>query len=264
MDRTVATGTGFTAQYRPGVAQEFESLESCPDELLLFFHHVAYTHRLHSGKTVIQHVYDSHYWGAEQAAGFVQQWSSLNGLVDDRRYQEVLDRLQYQAGHALVWRDAICQWFLKTSGIPDQFGRAGHYPNRVEAESMKLDGYRIMDVKPWEAASGGRAVECVSSNRNASAGFQYSGRPGTFDLAVQYFDQNNGVSQFELWLNGRKIDEWVADRQLPSPRPNGHTSTRHVTKAVAVKSGDEILIRAKADGGEDACLDYVEIGPSGD
>ena len=64
MDRTVATGTGFIGQYRPQVAQGFESLAECPDELLLFMHHVPYTHALHSGKTVIQSLYDSHHDGS--------------------------------------------------------------------------------------------------------------------------------------------------------------------------------------------------------
>ena len=64
MDRTVATGTGFSGQYRPPVSRLYESLASCPDDLLLFMHHVPYTHVLHDGKTVIQYIYDSHYEGA--------------------------------------------------------------------------------------------------------------------------------------------------------------------------------------------------------
>ena len=64
MDRTVKSGTGFIGQYSPTVSQLYESVENCPDDLLLFMHHVPYTHRLHSGKTVIQYIYDSHYDGA--------------------------------------------------------------------------------------------------------------------------------------------------------------------------------------------------------
>jgi alpha-glucuronidase len=60
MDRSVATGTGFSGQYRPDVARIYESVESTPDDLLLFFHHVPYTRKLRSGKTVIQFIYDSH------------------------------------------------------------------------------------------------------------------------------------------------------------------------------------------------------------
>ena len=47
----------------------YESLATCPDDLLLFMHHVPYTHILHSGKTVIQYLYDSHYEGAEAVEG---------------------------------------------------------------------------------------------------------------------------------------------------------------------------------------------------
>jgi alpha-glucuronidase len=125
MDRTVATGTGFIGQYPPEVQKLYESLANCPDNLLLFFHHVPYTYILHSGKTVIQHVYDSHYDGAEEARNFVAQWTTLQGHIDDERYRDILARFEYQASEALVWRDAICNWIYRLSGIPDQKGRIG-------------------------------------------------------------------------------------------------------------------------------------------
>ncbi len=59
IDRTVATGTGFAGQYPPEVAKIYESAATTPDDLLLFFHHVPYTYKLHDGKTVIQYIYDS-------------------------------------------------------------------------------------------------------------------------------------------------------------------------------------------------------------
>jgi len=125
MDRTVATGTGFIGQYPPEVQRLYEPLERCPDNLLLFFHHVPYTHVLHSGKTVVQHVYDSHYEGADRARNFISQWQTLSGRIDDERYRDILARLQYQAGEAVVWRDAICNWIFRLSGIVDDEGRVG-------------------------------------------------------------------------------------------------------------------------------------------
>src|SRR5205085_10707004 len=116
MDRTVATGTGYVGQYPPAVRELYEPLQRTPDELLLFFHHVPYTYILHSGKTLIQHVYDSHYQGADAAEAFVRQWETLKGHIDDERYSQVLERLQYQSGHAIVWRDAVCSWFMRMSG----------------------------------------------------------------------------------------------------------------------------------------------------
>ena len=57
----------------------YESLETCPDDLLLFMHHVPYTHKLQSGKTVIQYIYDSHYEGAEAVEGFRPRLGQLEG-----------------------------------------------------------------------------------------------------------------------------------------------------------------------------------------
>jgi alpha-glucuronidase len=123
MDRTVATGTGYIGQYPPEVQTFYESLARCPDNLLLFFHHVSYTYVLHSGKTVVQHIYDSHYDGADRARDFISQWQALEGHVDEERYRDILKMLQYQAGEATVWRDTICAWIFRLSGIPDDKGR---------------------------------------------------------------------------------------------------------------------------------------------
>ena len=176
MDRTVATGTGYIGQYPLAAAKLYESLETCPDDLLLFMHHVPYTHVLRAGKTVIQYIYDSHYDGAEAAESYVRQWKSLAGRVDEQRYGEVLARLEYQAGQAQVWRDAVNNWFFRESGIADSQGRVSHYPGRVEAESMQLQGYTIVPVTPWEAASGGQAVTCGAAP--CAATFRYDGAPG--------------------------------------------------------------------------------------
>ncbi len=120
MDRTMATGTGYIGQYPPEVQRVYESLSACPDNLLLFFHHVPYTYVLHSGKTVIQHVYDSHYEGAERAHDLVAEWKTLESRVDPERYRDILARFEFQAGEAVKWRDAICKWIYGLSGIPDQ------------------------------------------------------------------------------------------------------------------------------------------------
>lgn len=122
-DRSKRTGTGFTGQYHAPQADRYESLEDCPDELLLFFHHVPYKHRLKSGKTVIQHIYDSHFEGAEQAVNLVNAWTALEGKVDEERYGQVLSRLKEQAEHAKEWRDVINTYFFRKSGIPDEKGR---------------------------------------------------------------------------------------------------------------------------------------------
>jgi alpha-glucuronidase len=123
VDRTLATGTGYAAQYYPENADLYESIESCPDELLLFFHHVPYSHRLHSGKTVIQHIYDTHFQGAEEAKKLQKEWSELASKVDSERFAQVAGRLDEQVEHAHHWRDVINTYFYRKSGVADEQGR---------------------------------------------------------------------------------------------------------------------------------------------
>ena len=260
MDRTVATGTGFVGQYRPPVAKIYESLSTTPDELLLFFHHVPYTYELHSKKTVIQYIYDSHYEGAAEVAEFVDQWKSLQGHVDAQRFNDVLARLEYQSGHAIVWRDAICNYFLKKSGIPDDKGRAGHFPGRVEAEAMRLEGYAPVDVTPWENASGGKAVACNDA-KGCSASYKFTGAEGKYTIAILYFDQKNGESKFRVTLNGKEISHWTANAQLPATKIGADAATRRNIAGIGLHPGDEIRIEGTPEGAEPAGLDYIEITP---
>ena len=116
-------GTGYISQYNEPNASMYENLETCPDELLLFMHHVPYTYRLHSGKTVIQHIYDSHYEGAEEAVRMRSAWCSLKDKIDRKRFERVLERLDEQVRSAEEWRDAICTYYRQKSGIPDEKGR---------------------------------------------------------------------------------------------------------------------------------------------
>jgi alpha-glucuronidase len=259
MDRSVASGTGYAGQYRPEVAKMYESPATCPDELLLFFHHVPYTHTLHSGQSVIQFIYDSHYAGAETAASYVTDWHSLQHRVDDQRHAAVLAQLEYQAGQAEVWRDAVSNWFLRASGIADAGGRVGHHPDRFEAEALELEGYAAQPVTPWEGASGGQAVECAAAR--CSATLRYNGAPGWYELRVQYFDQNTGVARFRVLVNDQLVDAWEANDRVPTRKVDSSSSARRTMHGVALRPGDRIRIEGTPDAGDDAALDYLEIRP---
>jgi alpha-glucuronidase len=119
VDRTRASGTGFTGQYPPPWSDVYESLDQCPDELLLFFHHVPYGHVLHDGSTVIQHIYDTHFTGAEQVAEMRRLWEQVAGLVPTQLYARVSERLDEQLRSAEEWRDQINTYFFRKSGVPD-------------------------------------------------------------------------------------------------------------------------------------------------
>ncbi|WP_328751171.1 alpha-glucuronidase [Streptomyces sp. NBC_00285] len=119
VDRSVRSGTGYAGQYAKPWAEVYESLETCPDELLLFFHHVSYGHMLKSGKTVIQHIYDTHFEGVEEVEAGREVWASLAELVDPARHARVAERFEEQLRSAREWRDQVNSYFFRKSGVPD-------------------------------------------------------------------------------------------------------------------------------------------------
>lgn len=122
VDRT-EKGTGYCSQYNEPLASLYENIKTCPEDLLLFFHHVSYDYILSTGKTVIQHIYDTHFEGAMEAEEFLNWWRELDGLIERSAYERTLERFEHQAEHAREWRDVINSYFYRKSGINDQQGR---------------------------------------------------------------------------------------------------------------------------------------------
>ncbi|MBL1230501.1 alpha-glucuronidase [Enterococcus sp. BWB1-3] len=123
VNRTLKDGTGYTRQYSDKRFEEYEDLAACPDELALFFHHLPYEHVLQSGKTVIQHIYDTHFEGYEKVEEYIRVWEQLKPHLDEASYQNVAERLQEQKRSARDWKDQINTYFYRKSGVPDDFNR---------------------------------------------------------------------------------------------------------------------------------------------
>lgn len=122
VDRT-HSGSDYVSQYATHNMNTYNHLDTCPDELLLFFHHVGYDYELKSGKTVIQHIYDTHFEGVEWVSEYVNQWSRLEGKIDTTIYNNVGARLSEQLEHSTLWRDVINTYFYRKSGIADAKNR---------------------------------------------------------------------------------------------------------------------------------------------
>ena len=117
-------GTGYAQQYLEPNTSMYDSIETCPEELLLFFHYIPYTYELKSGKTLIQHIYDTHFEGAEDVEEMAALWDSLKGKVPEKVFLRVQKRLGHQKDHSKEWRDQINSYFYRKSMIPDNKNRA--------------------------------------------------------------------------------------------------------------------------------------------
>jgi alpha-glucuronidase len=202
-DRTVATGSGTTAFYHPPVSNTFESLESCPEELLLWFHHVPYVHRLRSGRTVIQHIYDSHFEGLEDAYGLRQLWKAQRARLDERRYDEVVERFDRQVEHATRWRDTlVTYWFAKSrtlderrSWVQARFADSWTVMHEGSPYQLQLsvgnatrnDADLTVSLDVPDGWTSGTAAVAVPSRdlRDVSVEVQPGGTPGTYVVGAR-------------------------------------------------------------------------------
>lgn len=122
VDRT-SKGTGYTLQYSEKNMRIYESKEKCPEELLLFFHRLPYSYVLKSGKTLIQHIYDSHFKGVNEVEQMIENWSRLSSKIDVGRFSHVLNRLNEQLENSKEWRDVVNSYFYRKTGISDYLNR---------------------------------------------------------------------------------------------------------------------------------------------
>ncbi len=179
-----------------------------------------YTYKLHDGRTVIQYIYDSHYEGAEEAAELGHEWATLKGRIDDRLYNDMAARLEYQAGHAICMRDAIVQYFLKLSGIPDDKGRCR--ATIPDVSKPKLRSSRItpsLTCIHGEDASRGKAVTCAAASGCSAEWTHRRGGP-LRHYPCNILTSQTGVAHFTLSRNGQPLVGWAAKReaaQLPWP-----------------------------------------------
>ena len=105
-------GTDAVSQYRGHIARTYDNIETCPEELLLWFHHVPWTHRMKDGSTLwesLQYHYNS---GVIWTESLQNDWHyKMRHFIDEQRWREVDERLQHQVENAREWRDVCLKYF---------------------------------------------------------------------------------------------------------------------------------------------------------
>jgi alpha-glucuronidase len=115
-DRTVATGSGATAQYASEIGARFESVEQCPESLLLWFHHLNWDYRLSDGATLWQNLCRCYQRGVNTVRRFQVVWDEIQPDIDSERFEAIRHKLILQAHDAEWWRDACLQYFQSLNG----------------------------------------------------------------------------------------------------------------------------------------------------
>jgi alpha-glucuronidase len=132
-DRT-ATGSNAVAQYFPPIARRFAGRETVPENMLLWFHHVRWTDRTRSGRTVWEEMVHKYNEGVDSVRAMQRDWETVRGKVDDERFRDVQGFLAIQEKEARWWRDATLSYFQSVNRLP--------IPARYEQPAHPLDYYR--------------------------------------------------------------------------------------------------------------------------
>ena len=112
------TGSNNTAQYPEPLRTIYNNVELCPENLLLWFHHVSWDYVMQNGLSLWDNLCYTYDRGVAEAQSFVNIWKSMRPYVDSVRYEQQLKRFERQAMDAWWWRDACLLYFQQFSGKP--------------------------------------------------------------------------------------------------------------------------------------------------
>ena len=121
-DRTEKTGTGAVSQYRHPYDSIYNDIKTCPEEYLLWFHHVPWNYKMKNGKTLWQNLHDHYILGCLTVGDYVKVWQQMRPYVDEQRWGEVDERLRMQYENAEEWSNA-CLYYFET--FVDENGKFG-------------------------------------------------------------------------------------------------------------------------------------------
>ena len=132
-DRT-STGSNALSQYAPEVRKLYEDIRTCPEEYLLWFHHVPWTHKMKSGRTLWDELCFRYNAGVDTVRWMQQQWNAIKANIDKERWNQVEMFLKVQEKEAIWWRNACLLYFQTFSKMP--------IPPQYEKPDQPLEYYK--------------------------------------------------------------------------------------------------------------------------
>jgi len=135
-DRTTF-GSNAVGQYFPLVKKMFNDREQIPEKYLLWFHHVPWDYEMDPGRTLWRELVHRYHAGVDTVRWMGDQWSQLEGMIDEQRYGQTETFLEIQEQEAVWWRDACLRYFQTFSQRP--------IPDLYEAPAHSLKHYKSLE-----------------------------------------------------------------------------------------------------------------------
>ena len=116
-DRT-RRGSGNVDQYNEPLASLYNDVQTCPEELLLWFHHLPWSYEMRSGRTLWEEICLHYDRGIREVEGFQKTWKRVKPYVSRTLWEEADVKLDIQKHDAEWWRDACVGYFQRQSHCP--------------------------------------------------------------------------------------------------------------------------------------------------
>lgn len=129
-------GTNAVSQYSPAVAGVFDNIKTCPEEYLLWFHHVSWDYKLKDGNNLWDGLAFKYQEGVNQVQKMQKTWGMTGKYIDSERFEEVKMLLNIQYKEAKWWRDACLLYFQQFSGK--------ELPKGVEKPTQSLEYFQSL------------------------------------------------------------------------------------------------------------------------
>ncbi len=134
-----STGSDAVSQYPENLAALFDDINRCPEEYLLWFHHVGWNHKMRNGRSLwneLCHRYDA---GVQEVRRFQKIWDRMEPYVDADRFAAIQDKLKIQARDAVWWKDACLLYFQQFSCQPIPYDVEPPVHNLQDMKEFRLN-----------------------------------------------------------------------------------------------------------------------------
>ena len=137
-DRT-KSGSNAVSQYHEPLCSLLNDRKTCPEEYLLWFHRVPWTHTMKNGRTLWDELCYRYDDGVRQVRRFQTVWDKVQPFVDAPRFADVQRKLRIHARDAQIWKDGCLLYFQQFSRMPIPFD--------IERPVNNLDEVMSLDLK---------------------------------------------------------------------------------------------------------------------
>lgn len=137
-DRT-ASGSNAVSQYFPPLNEIYGNIKTCPENLILWFHHVPWEYKMKDGRTMWEELcykYDS---GVHKVRDYQKIWDQMQPYIDNQRFTEVQSKLKIQSKDAVWWKDACLLYFQTFSKMPIPYDIERPVYELEEVKKIKLN-----------------------------------------------------------------------------------------------------------------------------